>query len=195
MEHKTYNGLSITTIREYLDAAKICIETRKSNGGIVGMAALVLLTSSIDAVGSYYKKDKSVAGGYCFDNKVDMGHVSTAVKNHFYAVYSVFFDDKDKFPEMQDLNKENFITLVFDNARNKAVHNAVVSTFIATDESGKRTLASKDNKDLYVDVLYDCVERAFEMFILNHPDLIGSPIEGDDSSVSGVTSSNIIQQA
>ena len=55
------------------------------------MAALVLLTSSIDAMGSYYKKDKSGVGGYCFDNKANMERVSTKVKNHFEAVYSVFF--------------------------------------------------------------------------------------------------------
>lgn len=96
---------------------------------------------------------------------------------------------------MQNLNKENFITLVFDNSRNKAVHNAVVSTFIATDKSGERTLTSKDNKVLYVDVLCDCVERAFGIFTHDHPDLADSLIEGADSSVSGVTSSNIIQQA
>lgn len=160
------------------------------------MAALVLLTSSIDAMGSYYKKDKSRAGGYCFDNKVNVGRVNTKVKNHFDAVYSVFFDDKDKFPEMQNLNKEDFITLVFDNSRNKAVHNAVVSTFIAIGKSKGRILTSKDNKILYVDVLYDCVERAFGIFTHNHPDLTGSPIVGVDSSVSGATSSsNIIQQA
>lgn len=195
MEHKTYNSLSITTICEYLDAARICINKHKSDGGVHGMAALVLLTSSIDAMGSYYKKDKSGVGSYCFDNKVNMGRVSTKVKNHFDAVYSVFFDYKDKFPEMQNLNKEDFITLVFDNSRNKAVHNAVVSTSIAISKSEERTLASKDNKVLYVDVLYDCVERAFGIFTHDHPDLIGSPIEGVDSTVSGATSSNIIQQA
>lgn len=195
MEHKTYNSLSITTICEYLDAARICINKHKSDGGVHGMAALVLLTSSIDAMESYYKKDKSGVGGYCFDNKVNMGCVSTKVKNHFEAVYSVFFDDKDIFPEMQYLNKEDFITLVFDNSRNKAVHNAVVSTFIATDKSGERTLTSKDSKVLYVDVLCDCVERAFGMFTQNHSDLSDSPIVGVDPSVSGVTSSNIIQQA
>lgn len=156
------------------------------------MAALVLLASSIDAIGSYYKKDKS---RFYFDSKVSMEQVGTAVKNHFDAVYSVFFDYKDKFPEMQNLNKEDFITLVFDNSRNKAVHNAVVSTSIAISKSEERTLASKDNKVLYVDVLYDCVERAFGIFTHDHPDLIGSPIEGVDSTVSGATSSNIIQQA
>lgn len=187
--------MSITTICEYLDAARICINKHKSDGGVHGMAALVLLTSSIDAMGSYYKKDKSGVGSYCFDNKVNMGRVSTKVKNHFDAVYSVFFDYKDKFPEMQNLNKEDFITLVFDNSRNKAVHNAVVSTSIAISKSEERTLASKDNKVLYVDVLYDCVERAFGIFTHDHPDLIGSPIEGVDSTVSGATSSNIIQQA
>lgn len=91
MEHKTYNSLSITTICEYLEAARICINTRKYDGGVYGMAALVLLTSSIDAMGSYYKKDKSGVGGYCFDNKANMERVSTKVKNHFEAVYSVFF--------------------------------------------------------------------------------------------------------
>lgn len=156
------------------------------------MAALVLLASSIDAIGSYYKKDKS---RFYFDSKVSMEQVGTAVKKHFDAVYSVFFDYKDKFPEMQNLNKEDFITLVFDNSRNKAVHNAVVSTSIAISKSEERTLASKDNKVLYVDVLYDCVERAFGIFTHDHPDLIGSPIEGVDSTVSGATSSNIIQQA
>lgn len=53
------------------------------------MAALVLLASSIDAIGSYYKKDKS---RFYFDSKVSMEQVGTAVKKHFDAVYSVFFD-------------------------------------------------------------------------------------------------------
>lgn len=192
MLHSSFNHLSTATIKEYLNVAHDCLTPSNENNDVYGMAALVLLASSIDAIGSYYKKDKS---RFYFDSKVSMEQVGTAVKNHFDAVYSVFFDYKDKFPEMQNLNKEDFITLVFDNSRNKAVHNAVVSTSIAISKSEERTLASKDNKVLYVDVLYDCVERAFGIFTHDHPDLIGSPIEGVDSTVSGATSSNIIQQA
>lgn len=192
MLHSSFNHLSTATIKEYLNVAHDCLTPSNENNDVYGMAALVLLASSIDAIGSYYKIDKS---RFYFDSKVSMEQVGTAVKNHFDAVYSVFFDYKDKFPEMQNLNKEDFITLVFDNSRNKAVHNAVVSTSIAISKSEERTLASKDNKVLYVDVLYDCVERAFGIFTHDHPDLIGSPIEGVDSTVSGATSSNIIQQA
>jgi hypothetical protein len=50
--HPNTNSLTIEVIEEYLDIAKLCIATKKSDGGIYGYPATLLLFCVIDALGN-----------------------------------------------------------------------------------------------------------------------------------------------
>jgi hypothetical protein len=49
--HSNVNSLTIEAIEEYLDIAKLCISSRKQDGGIYGYPATLLLFSVINAIG------------------------------------------------------------------------------------------------------------------------------------------------
>jgi hypothetical protein len=51
--HTSQKTLTIESVSECLDAAKVLIETKKSDGGIMGYAALLLLFSVTDAIGHH----------------------------------------------------------------------------------------------------------------------------------------------
>ena len=191
MIHNSFISLSLTTIQEYLDAAKMCIENQKQDNGIYGMAALVLLCSAIDAIGSYYKKEPD--GSYKFDSQVDLENLKYSVENHFRAVYKEFFS-KNNFPEMSNLDENSFIATVYTEDRNKATHNAVVNNTISRDDA-KTVITEKgpNGNILYINVLNHCVNIAFEQFKTNHPGLSVSEQANPASATTGVTASQSVQ--
>lgn len=192
MIHNTYNDLCLKTIQEYLDAAQLCLKTKKKDGNAYGMAALVLVTASIDAMGSFYKKDPTNATKYIFDSNVDLSNVNTSNIDHFHAVYYEFFSNKQDFPEMQNLSADDFKDIVYKKLRCKAVHNGVIKDFIAPSEAGNKAVLSDDKNTLYIDVLRTCVEKAYKIFIENFEEE-EPPQEDTDRSITGVTSTQTIQ--
>lgn len=192
MIHNTYNDLCLKTIQEYLDAAKRCLETKKKDDNAFGMAALVLVTAAIDAMGSFYKKDPKNTTKYLFVDNVDPTNVNTSNVDHFKAVYNEFFSNKKDFPEMQNVNEDDFKDIVYKKLRCKAVHNGVIEDFIALSEAGNAVL-SDDKKTLYIDVLHTCVEKAYKIFIGNFTAEV-PPQEDTKQSITGVTSTQTIQQ-
>lgn len=56
MLHSSFNYLSTATIQEYLDAAQVCLTSSNGNNDVYGMAALVLLCASMDAMALIIKK-------------------------------------------------------------------------------------------------------------------------------------------
>ncbi|HTU45708.1 MAG TPA: hypothetical protein VMF91_11635 [Bryobacteraceae bacterium] len=50
--HLNANSLTVEVIEEYLDTAKLCIATKKQDGGIYGYPATLLLFCVINALGS-----------------------------------------------------------------------------------------------------------------------------------------------
>ena len=160
------------------------------------MAALVLLCASMDAIGSYYKKDPNDNSKYVFDSNVDLRKVGSKVNEHFKAIYSEFFSNKQGFPEMASLDEDTFIGLIYKSARNKATHNAVIIDKLSYDKS-KTVLyeADTNNKEiLYINVLYNCVDKAFRMFLKAHTELTSQTTENTTPSLTGATSNPTIQQ-
>ncbi|GEM_PF-2963277 len=196
MLHSSFNYLSTATIQEYLDAAQVCLTPNNVNNDVYGMAALVLLCASMDAIGSYYKKDPNDNSKYVFDSNVDLRKVGSKVNEHFKAIYSEFFSNKQGFPEMASLDEDTFIGLIYKSARNKATHNAVIIDKLSYDKS-KTVLyeADTNNKEiLYINVLYNCVDKAFRMFLKAHTELTSQTTENTTPSLTGATSNPTIQQ-
>jgi hypothetical protein len=50
-QQQTIKGLGTEIVEEFLTAAKLCVETRKADGGILGYPAILLLLSITDAIG------------------------------------------------------------------------------------------------------------------------------------------------
>jgi len=196
MLHSSFNYLSTATIQEYLDAAQVCLTSSNGNNDVYGMAALVLLCASMDAIGSYYKKDPNDNSKYVFDSNVDLSKVGSKVNEHFKAIYSEFFSNKQDFPEIASLDEGTFISLIYKSTRNKATHNAVIIDKLSYDNS-KTVLYEADtnnNKILYINVLYGCVNNAFEMFRQMHPELTSQTTGNTAPSLTGATSNPPIQQ-
>lgn len=197
MLHSSFNYLSTATIQEYLNAAQVCLTpSNDGNNGVYGMAALVLLCASMDAIGSYYKKDPNDNSKYVFDSNVDLNKVGSKVNEHFKAIYSEFFSNKQDFPEIASLDEGTFISLIYKSTRNKATHNAVIIDKLSYDNS-KTVLYEADtnnNKILYINVLYGCVNNAFEMFRQMHPELTSQTTGNTTPSLTGATSNPPIQQ-
>jgi hypothetical protein len=55
--HLNANSLTAEVIEEYLDIAKVCIVTKKQDGGIYGYPATLLLFCVINALGESLRKD------------------------------------------------------------------------------------------------------------------------------------------
>ncbi len=196
MLHSSFNHLSTATIQEYLDAAQVCLTPGNGNNDVYGMAALVLLCASMDAIGSYYIKDPNDNSKYVFDSNVDLSKVGSKVNEHFKAIYSEFFSNKQDFPEIANLNEGAFINLIYKKARNKATHNAVIIDVLSYNNT-KVVLSNKDatgHDSLYINVLCDCVNKAFNMFRQMHPELTSQTTGNTTPSLTGVTSNPPIQQ-
>ncbi len=195
MLHSSFNYLSTATIQEYLNAAQVCLTPNNGSNDVYGMAALVLLCASMDAIGSYYKKDPNDNSKYVFDSNVDLNKVKSLVNEHFKAIYSEFFSKKQDFPEITNLDEKSFIKLIYGKARNKATHNAVIADKLSYDNS--KTVLSDTDTDgkniLYINVLYDCVNKAFKMFLQMHPKLTPPTTGNTTPSLTGATSNPTIQ--
>jgi len=50
-QQQTIKGLGTEIVEEFLTAARLCVETRKGDGGILGYSAILLLLSIADAIG------------------------------------------------------------------------------------------------------------------------------------------------
>ncbi|HKM72832.1 MAG TPA: hypothetical protein VJX94_22670 [Stellaceae bacterium] len=50
-QQQTIKGLGTEIVEEFLTAARLCVETRKGDGGILGYPAILLLLSITDAIG------------------------------------------------------------------------------------------------------------------------------------------------
>ena len=51
--HRNTNDLCVESVSECLESAKLLIDHRKSDGGIMGYAATLLLMSVVDAIGHH----------------------------------------------------------------------------------------------------------------------------------------------
>jgi len=64
--HSDLRSMSVEAIEEYLAIAKHCVSTRKSNGGLYGYPAVLLLCCIIDPLGNYGGYAKNTLRGARF---------------------------------------------------------------------------------------------------------------------------------
>ena len=153
-----YKDFALHTMNEYLTMAKHCIETKQeeSADGCYGMAALLLLTSVMDTLGSFYpkKRFKSIT-----QQKVNKNQTNTA-KDHFKAF-------RVKFLLREGLDEKTFTDTFYELARCKAVHNAALACGIKIVNDQKDplfVLANSSELTVNISRLYKCVEDSLRIW-------------------------------
>ena len=87
-QYNDINQFIYATIQEYIDSAKLCIDALKggSANDCYGMSALVLLTSAIDAMGTYFRNSSyNLLPNDSKDWKQELG----VAKNHYENILRI----------------------------------------------------------------------------------------------------------
>lgn len=182
-----YQDFALHTMNEYLTMAKHCIETKQKESvdGCYGMAALLLLTSVMDTLGSFYPNKQYTSR---VQQDVDNDNVGS-VEGHFKNFYKKFiFDDDTK----AEIFKKNF----YKQGRCAAVHNSALRSGILISIDEKEPLFNSDYTTINIVKLYDNVKDAFNTWVYDTyqsndvPDLLKKyhPIP-----TTGTTQTNIYQ--
>lgn len=159
--YKNVNELAYATIQENLDAAQHCIYClKKEDGGCYGMSALILLTSVIDAMGSFYEQGSFTPfpdKGSDLDNRL-----KDKVRQHFEDMYMKYYNKYFS-------SKKDFTDILYHKYRCNPVHNNLLNYdyLIATaNDADKNVLGKEDSKTiLYIDRLYEATKVIFSQFI------------------------------
>jgi hypothetical protein len=112
--HSSTHSLIEEAITDYLAIADHCIMTAKPTGGCYGYTTALLLFSIADAIGSFYRGNKSLT--VIIDQKKE-----TIIRNgfqHYFILNSEYYG--------QRLSKKD-IKLLYDSYRCLLVHNAALA--------------------------------------------------------------------
>lgn len=108
--HENIASMLKESLPEMLEAAKLCIDYRKTDWWCLGYPAAVLLFSIIDSIGSYFRKND----GFQIQIYGKKRSIQET-EDHFRILNSKYFNQK-----LSDTN----IKTLYDNFRSKLVHNS-----------------------------------------------------------------------
>lgn len=151
-----YQDFALHTMSEYLTMAKVSmtVPKEKDSGGCYGMAALLLLSSVMDTLGSFYPNKQYTSR---VQQDVDNNNVGN-VEGHFKNFYKKFiFDD--------DTEAENFRKNFYKQGRCAAVHNSALRSGILISIDEKEPLFNSDYTTINIVKLYDNVKDAFNTWV------------------------------
>ena len=119
--HKIPASMLKESLDEYIEASAFCVQYKKTEvkfapyntGGCLGYPAGVLLFSTIDTLGSYFRGTKGFK--VMIDSK--MSSINGEGSEHFKILNSKYFDQK---------LSEKFIQQLYNSYRNKLTHNSVL---------------------------------------------------------------------
>lgn len=151
-----YQDFALHTMWEYLAMARRCIETRQeeSADGCYGMAALLLLTSVMDTLGSFYPHKQYTPRT---QDDIDNDNVGS-VAGHFENFCARFISDDSA--EIAAFHKN-----LYQQARCKAVHNSALTSGIKITNDANQPLFNSDYTMSNIVKLHDKVEKAFNIWV------------------------------
>lgn len=153
-----YRDFAFTTIRENLIIAKYCLTTTKKEGetGCYGMPALLLLSSIIDIIGTFYRNGKY--------EDISIVEVSS---NKCLGPTSHHFNEYRKKFVGNLCSKQDFLKYIYEYSRCKAVHNGLLypNVFISCSKSKVIMRTVDNNTYVFLQALYDLVEKSFGIMI------------------------------
>ena len=184
-QYNDINQFIYATIQEYIDSAKLCIDALKggSANDCYGMSALVLLTSAIDAMGTYFRNSSyNLLPNDSKDWKQELG----VAKNHYDNIYDEYFKNTQAFSD-----SKQFMDILYAEYRCHAVHNGMMTKTCLLRKGGTKKLPiieSVDGKSyLYIDRLYHLVKDVFQDFERDHPITPSQASQMQNMPESGVT--------
>lgn len=153
---RNYQDFALHTMNEYLTMAKVSmtVPKEKDSGGCYGMAALLLLSSVIDTLGSFYpNKQYTRRVQQDVDNKKVGG-----VEDHFGDFCKKFISD-------DDTKAENFKKNFYKQGRCATVHNSALRSGILISIDKNVPMFNADYTTINIAKLYDKVEDAFNTWV------------------------------
>ena len=151
-----YQDFALHTMWDYHTMAKSCIETKQeeSADGCYGMAALLLLTSVMDTLGSFYPNKQFTP---ITQDDVDKDNVG-GTANHFKDFCAKFISDDPS--EIANFHKN-----LYKQTRCKAVHNAALKSGIMITKDANQPIFNGDYTMCNVVKLHDKVRDAFNTWV------------------------------
>lgn len=123
MIHATKAGLVAEALNEYVAIARLCISSKKDNGGCFGFPAALLLLSCVDAIGAFYRRREG------FTVTIDGSPAKIdGDSKHFYILNSHLFNLGLTSKQIND---------IYSDYRCLLVHSAAIKggVFLAIDSS------------------------------------------------------------
>ncbi len=147
---------SIDTVKECLKMAKVCLTTTQSQcpQNVYGMASVILLTSAIDIMGSYFENSEFRPKRL---NKIG---TTENVRSHFEVFFDFLMSHQDKLV-LKD--KTAFVSIVYEGMRCKSVHNGQLKSRInlLNQKNDKTWIKQKNNVyHIYLPEFLRIVENA-----------------------------------
>lgn len=185
MESNNLDQLAMDAINEYIDLAEKAIETPRkndaNNNSCHGCAAVVLLASVLDAIGSYYNCDSQKGVFVSYDREPNLDKRGK-VGEHFDQVYKQFQNIINNYGYIGNNSFKKDFYIVF---RNKLVHNAVFA-------KGKLVMHNSTDVTkniLNVNDLLEMVKKVKDKFYNDHLDVfaVGETVEGPITGKTGTT--------
>lgn len=155
---KNYQDLTFFTIEENLKIIKHCLETPKriNTKSCFGMSALILLASTIDAIGMFYRNGD---GKFA---KIDVKHIKAqqlgSANSHFKYYHAKFLSN--------NCDKKAFLVQFYHFARCLGIHNGTLNPSIRItmnrNKKGKVLEQRRVNYFIYIVDLFDNVNDAYK---------------------------------
>lgn len=160
---QNYQDLSAYTIEECMTIARCSIDTPKGliSDSCYGMPALILLSSVIDIIGTFYR-----SANYQYspitENDVKKDLLGGA-KQHFKNYYNKFLCSD---PQCQ-FSEDDFVDYFYHYARCKSIHNGSLHPDIRINKGHSATNAfltintTNQQADIYLEDLYTFISRGY----------------------------------
>ena len=146
--HPDLWSLAAATVEEYLTASKLCLKAKKTDGGILGCPAALLLFCIINALGTYLVGDEISLDGK--KQKITRGEPFRVLNHPTFGL---------SLTNTQIKNLEHWF-------RNPLAHNAIIegSVSLVAQGDGQSFLFTKDSAEVGVPGLRKLVEAAWKRF-------------------------------
>ena len=164
-----YQQFAFCTIKENLAIARYCIDTPKkvNTNTCYGMPAIVLLASTIDIIGTFYR-----TGSYSSVSKhnVQADNELGSARSHFEQYHSKFLSN----PNVCD--RDLFLDSFYRLSRCRATHNGVlgpkVVITINKSKNGRFIIKKRELTHIFLNELYNIVLHSFKVLLSESKEII-----------------------
>lgn len=155
--YDNYIRFALDTIEENLTIIAYCLNTRKNKGegNCYGMSSVILMSSVMDTIGTFYRTNNS----YTTITQEDLDKDSLgSCRKHFNIYWNKFLKSSCR--------KKDFIDIFYKNVRCKSVHNGIINrdTFISKSEEQSTKVLVIKNKTaiIFLRELFNMIKKSYE---------------------------------